>query len=124
MRVIKEIEIEGKKVNAIFDTRANFSYVNSSIIPSASRRPVARPYKIGLGGEEIEVKEECLFHGKIEGLEFSGKAIPIEKTWKIDGKEVSAIIGALIMEEWEITINSKTGELGLEKLRTREFTEL
>ena len=123
MRVIKEIEIEGRRVNALFDTGAINTYIERSIVADAPRGKVLRSYKVGFGGEEIEVKEGCFFRGKIEGLEFDGEAIPVEKRWKIDGKEVSAIIGALVMEKWEITINPKTGELGLEKLRTREFTE-
>ena len=39
------------------------------------------------------------------------------------GHEVDAIIGATAMEKWEILLNPKTGELDLEGLRRREFTE-
>jgi len=42
---------------------------------------------------------------------------------KIDGKEVTVIIGALTMEKWEIKLDPKTGELDLTGLRRREFTE-
>jgi len=122
-RIIKEIEIEGRKINALFDTGSWNTYIERDVIDGLLILSIPQPYKVSLGGNTIEVREICLFYGKIEGLGFDGEAIPIDKISVIDGKEVKAIIGALIMEKWELTINPKTGEINLDKLRKREFVE-
>lgn len=122
-RIVKEIEIEGRKAIALFDTGAYHTYVCEHIIPDLPKRRVREPYRIALGGNTIEVKELCIIIGKIEGLDFDAEAIPIDKLGRIDGYELDAIIGASAMEKWEIKLFPKTGELDLEGLRRREFTE-
>ncbi len=99
-RVIKQIEIEGQPVKALFDTGAFHSYVLRRYLESVPMRSVAKPYEVALGGETIQIKERALINGKID-----------------------AIIGAITMEAWEITVNPKDGSLGLEGLKRREFTE-
>ncbi len=122
-RVIKKIEIEGQEVNALFDTGAVNTYILKDMVANVPILSIEQPYKVGLGGDTIEVTEVCVFRGKIEGLGFDGKAIPVEKIGKIDGNNVEAIIGVLVMENWEISVNPKDGTLDLTGLRRREFTE-
>jgi len=42
---------------------------------------------------------------------------------RADGHELDALIGTLIMEQWEIKLDPRNGTLDLEGLRHREFTE-
>ncbi|PYS55797.1 MAG: hypothetical protein DMF76_25615 [Acidobacteria bacterium] len=106
-RIIKEIEVEGKPAVALFDTGATFTYVLSSLISET----------------EIDIKELAIIEGKIEGLDFFSDAVPVEELGRADGHDLDALIGALTMEPWEIKLDRKTGELDLEGLRQREFTE-
>ena len=77
-----------------------------------------------MGGRAIEVRECCLFSGRIKGLDFFCTwGIPIDELGKVDGKTIDVIIGASTMEQWEITPNPKDGTLDLSGLRRREFTE-
>lgn len=122
-RIIKEIEIEGQPAVALFDTGAVYTYVRSSLARGAPRRAMVPPARVGLGGKEIEVREICLIEGRIEGLAFLTDAAPVEAIGVADGHELDALIGARTMEQWEIRIDLKTGELDLEGLRRREFTE-
>jgi hypothetical protein len=124
-RIIKEIEIEGKKAIALFDTGSYHTYVRSKFVADIPERIVAviEPYKVALGGRIIEVKKTCIINGKIEGLGFDTESIPIEEIGKADGYELDAIIGTLTMEEWEIKLDPKSKTLDLRGLRTREFTE-
>lgn len=124
-RIIKQIEIEGKPAIALFDTVAYHTYIRKKYVSDIPNRivTVPKPYRVALGGETIEVREICIAFGKIEGLDFDTEAIPVEKIGKADGHELDAIIGAFTMEKWEIKLNPKTGELDLEGLRRREFTE-
>jgi len=122
-RVIKTIEIEGQPVKALFDTGAFNTYVLRKYLEQAPVRQVAKPYEVALGGETIEIKERALVNGKIEGLDFDTSVVPVDSLGKANGHDLDAIIGAITMEAWEITVNPKDGSLGLEGLRRREFTE-
>ena len=124
-RVIKTIEVEGKPATALFDTGAFHTYVLRSYVEDIPNRlvPVAAPYEVSLGGETFKVREQALINGKIEGLGFDTIVVPINSLGKADGRDLDAIIGAITMEAWEITVNPKDGSLGLEGLKRREFTE-
>ena len=124
-RIIKTIEIEGQPAKALFDTGAFHTYVLRRYlepVPNAVL-PVRVPYEVSLGGERFVVKEQALINGEIEGLGFNTSAVPVESLGKANGHDLDAIIGAITMEAWEITVNPKDGSLGLEGLKRREFTE-
>ena len=123
--VIKTIEIEGQPVKALFDTGAFHSYLLREYLEALPERfvPVSKPYEVALGGESFEVREHALINGKIEGLDFNTMVVPINSLGKANGHDLDAIIGAITMEAWEITVNPKDGTLGLEGLKRREFTE-
>src|SRR2546426_940501 len=122
-RIFKDIEVEGKPAVALFDTGATFTCVRSSLITEAPRKRFKEPARVALGGREIDIKELALIEGKIEGLDFFTDAVPVEELGRADGHDLDALIGALTMERWEIRLDPKTGELDLEGLRRREFTE-
>jgi hypothetical protein len=124
-RVIKTIEIEGQAIKALFDTGAFHSYVLRKYLTGFPDRlvPVAEPYDVALGGETIHITERAIVNGKIEGLGFETTVVPVESLGKANGHDLDAIIGAVTMEVWEITVNPKDGTLGLEGLKRREFTE-
>jgi len=122
-RIIKQIEIEGQPAIALFDTRANYTYVRADLVQNAPRRRMSPPITVALGGQEIEIREVCLVEGKIEGLPFLTDAVPVAELGEADGHQLDAIIGARTMEQWEIRLDPSTGELDLEGLRRREFKE-
>ncbi len=122
-RVIKTIEIEGQPVKALFDTGAFHTYVLRKYLEGVPMRPVTKPYEVALGGETIEITERALVNGTIEGLDFDTSVVPVDSLGKAKGHDLDAIIGAITMEAWEITVNPKDGTLGLEGLKRREFTE-
>src|SRR6266536_1654890 len=122
-RVIKTIEIEGQPVKALFDTGAFHSYVLRKYLEAVPMRAVTKPYEVSLGGETIKIRERALVNGKIEGLDFDTSVVPVDSLGNANGHDLDAIIGAITMEAWEITVNHRDGSLGLEGLKRREFTE-
>src|SRR5215471_2380389 len=122
-RVIKTIEVEGQPVKTLFDTGAFQTYLLSKYLQNVPRLRVTKPYEVALGGETIRVTERAMINGKIEGLDFDTYVVPVESLGKANGHDLDAIIGAVTMEVWEITVNPKDGTLGLEGLKRREFTE-
>lgn len=122
-RIIKSIEIEGQPAIALFDTGALYTSVRSSLVQNAPRRTMTPPARVGLGGREIQILELCFVQGKIGGLDFLADAVPVEEIGRADGHELDVIIGARTMEQWEMRLDPRTGELDLEGLKRREFTE-
>ena len=122
-RILKEIEIEGRPAVALFDTGAYHTYVCRDLLAGAVKRTLPEPYRVGLGGESIEVREVCLAIGRIEGMSLDIEAVAVDDLGKADGHRLDAIIGALVMEKWEIRLDPKSGALDLDGLRRREFTE-
>ena len=123
MRILKEIEIEGKKAVALFDTGSMHTYVSNRLLEGVPIRILSKPYKVALGGRVIEIKEHCSIQGRIEGFDFHTEVIPVDEVGRINGKMVDVLIGALTMEEWEIIPNPKDATLDLSGLKRREFTE-
>src|SRR5438477_4090219 len=121
-RIIKTIEIEGQPVKALFDTGAFHSYLLRKYLGALPDRmlPVAKPYEVALGGETIEIRERALINGKIEGLDFDTSVVPVDSLGRANGHHLDAIIGAITMEAWEITIDPKNDSLGLDGLKRRE----
>jgi len=122
-RIAKQIEIEGKPAIALFDTGAVHTHIQSRLLLDVPKRTVTRPYRVALGGKEIQVEDLYVALGKIEGLEFDAEAVPIEEIGRADGRQLDAIIGALTMEKWKIRLDPKKQEIDLDGLRRREFTE-
>ena len=122
-RIIKTIEIEGKSAKALFDTRAFHTYVLRGFLEGVPTLPVTKPYEVALGGETIRVRERALINGKIEGLDFDTSVVPVDSLGRANGHNLDAIIGAITMEAWEITLDPKNNSLGLDGLKRREFTE-
>lgn len=122
-RIIKTIEIEGQPATALFDTGATYTYVRSPLVANVPRRSLPHSVRVVLGGQDIEIRELCIFDGQIEGPNFFGDAVPVDNLGRADGHELDAIIGALTMGRWELKLDPKSGELDLEGLRRREFTE-
>lgn len=103
--------------------RANYTDVRSSLARNVPITPVIRPARVILGGKDIETRELCFVNGKIEGMDFFTDAVPLDEIGRADGPELDAIVGATTMEHWEIKLDPRSGELDLEGLRRREFTE-
>ncbi|MCD6256205.1 MAG: retroviral-like aspartic protease [Deltaproteobacteria bacterium] len=121
-RILKEIEVNGKKLTALFDTGSTRSYIRERVAPS-NRIVLKRPLRVGMGGKRREIKEVCIVEGEIEGLGFYFESCIIEDFGMVNGKELDIIIGATTMEEWEIRLDPKNESLDLSGLRRREFTE-
>lgn len=122
-RIVKPIEIEGARATALFDTGAFHTYVFRKYVEGIPAREVAKPYEVSLGSDTFVVRELAVVNGKIEGLDFSTTVVPVDSLGKAEGQNLDAIIGAITMEHWEITVDPKQQSLGLEGLRRREFTD-
>jgi hypothetical protein len=122
-RIIKTIEIEGQPAVTLFDSGAVYSYVRSDLVAQAPRTAVAKPVRVLLGGQTIDITQLCLFNGKIDGLDFFGDVVPVADLGVADHQKLDAIIGSLNLERWEIKLDPKNERLDLGGLQRRELTE-
>ena len=120
-RVVKEIEIGGRRLRALFDTGSLRSYIRAEFRPPNVRK--GRPITVGLGGAVRRLEERCDLTAEIDGLEFDITAYIVEELGETEHGPLDALIGALTMGEWYIKVDSQKGELDLSGLRKREFTE-
>ena len=121
-RTFKEIEIEGKEANVLFDTGSVRSYVRREFASDIRWRTV--PFRVGLGGRIYEITEACALNCAIEGLPFDIEAHSVEELgFDERGRRIDGIVGTLAMEKWVLIPNPKTGEIDLTALRKREFIE-
>lgn len=114
---------EGQPILALFDSGVVYTYVRAAFTSKSPSTVVVKPVRVNLGGQTIEIKEECVVNGKIEGLDFFTDAVPVGEIGRADGHELDAVIGARTLEQWEIKLDPKSGTLDLDGLRRREFTE-
>jgi len=120
-RIVKEIDVEGRSLNALFDTGSVRSYVRAEFRPAVTRR--VRPITVGLGGTVRELDERTDFTAKIDDLEFDMTAYIVDELGETEHGRLDVLVGALTMEEWYIKLDPQKGELDLSALRKREFTE-
>lgn len=121
MRMVKEIQVDGRTLRALFDTGSLRSYVTrESSPPNRVRVPLIT---VGLGGRPQTVQESCIVLARIEGLEFDMTAYVVPELGETEHGRLDAIVGALTMEAWWIKLDPHSGELDLSQLRRREFTE-
>ncbi len=120
-RIVKEIDVEGRPLRALFDTGSLRSYVRAEFRPPSTRR--VSPITVGLGGTVRELNERSDFTARIGDLEFDITAYIVEELGETEHGRLGALVGALTVEEWYIKLDPQQGELDLSALRKREFTE-
>ena len=120
-RIVRDIEIEGRSLKALFDTGSFNSYITAPFATDARRPSV--PITVGLGGTERYLSERCDLTATIEGLAFDMTAYVVDELGETEHGRLDAIVGALTMEAWWIKLDPKAGTLDLTQLRKREFTE-
>ena len=120
-RIVKEIDVEGRRLRALFDTGSLRSYVRAEFRPPSTRR--VSPINVGLGGTVRELNERSDFTARIGDLEFDMTAYIVEELGETEHGRLDALVGALTMEEWYIKLDPQRGELDLSALRKREFIE-
>lgn len=120
-RIVKEIEVDGRTLKALFDSGSLRSYIKAEFRPPTARK--VKPITVGLGGETRQLDERCDLTAAISELEFDMTAYIVKQLGETEHGSLDAIIGALTMEEWYIKLDPRTSELDLSGLRKREFTE-
>ena len=120
-RIVKEIQVNGSTLKALFDSGSLRTYMKSAFRPPTVRK--VKPITVGLGGETRHLNERCDLTATIDGLECDMTAYLVGELGETEHGPLDAIIGAMTMEEWYIKLDPRTGELDLSGLRKREFIE-
>ena len=116
-RIIKKIEIQGKRATALFDTGALFSYVRKTLVSNVPKHRLREPYRVGLGGTAVDVREMCFVSGAIDGQGIDFDAAPVDNPGRADGHRIDVIVGALTMERWDIRLHPRKGTVEVARPR-------
>ncbi|MDZ7261487.1 MAG: retropepsin-like domain-containing protein [candidate division KSB1 bacterium] len=129
-RPLVEVEIEGKKLNAILDTGAWRSYIRTDLTKELPVVPV-EPFEVKLEGRTFKIKEGRLVLGIIKDTEkrayrFGTVLYPIDDLGEEDGKRIDVLFDAVILEDWGAIINESTTppQVDYYHLRKGQLTEL
>jgi hypothetical protein len=72
----------------------------------------------------MRLTSTCVVEAELEGEPFAFQAFPVPRIGQDEtGQEIDLLIGATALEQWGLTIDSRTGRIDLRRLRKREFTE-
>ena len=129
-RPLVEVEIEGKKLNAILDTGSRRSYIKSEItekFPTVS----VHPFEAKLGGEALKLEEGRVVSGIIKdslgrSYRFGNILFPVKDLGEENGRDVHVLFGAIILEDWGTVIDESITppQVDYRILRKGELLEL
>lgn len=125
-KALQEVRVGKRTVWALFDSGAGRSYVLRSSVPR--RTPRGRdptPRLVGLGGREHRIRDWRGLVVEADDCSFSFKAYVLDAIGTEEGRPIELIIGAPVMEEWEIGIRPKGRRLvpDLDRLREGTFVD-
>jgi hypothetical protein len=129
-RPLLEVEIDGKKFNAVLDTGSRRSYIRADLARDFPSAPV-EPFEVRLGGQRLTLKEGKLVSGIVRdsegrGYRFSQILFPVEDLGEENGKRIDILFGAITLEDWGTVIDesSKPPKIDHRLLRKGELVEL
>ena len=120
-RIVKDVNVNGRTLRALFDTGSRRSYVRAEFRPPTTRK--VSPITVGLAGLVRQLDERSDFTARIDDLEFDITAYMVDELGETEHGRLDLLVGALTMEEWYIKLDPQKGDLDLSGLRKREFTE-
>lgn len=129
-RVLVEVKIGDKRLNAILDTGSRRSYIRSEFAEGFPKAPV-QPFQVSLGGKTFDLKEGTLIFGTVadtDGREyrFSSILFSIEDLGEENGKRIDMLLGAGVLEDWGTIIDESVSppRVDYSILRKGELVEL
>ncbi|MFQ6093498.1 MAG: aspartyl protease family protein [bacterium] len=108
-RPLVEIEIDGKKLNALLDTGAHRSYIREQIVEKFPKGPV-EPFEVKLGGEILKFGEVRMVSGVVKDsrgrrYRFTEHLFEVKDLGEENGKRIDALLGARVLEDWGTQID-------------------
>ncbi|HIE51335.1 MAG TPA: hypothetical protein EYP85_06215 [Armatimonadetes bacterium] len=129
-RPFVEVEIGGKKLNAVLDTGSRRSYIRAEHVKGF---PPARvqPFQVKLGGETLNLTEGKFVSGMVKDSNgrayfFSHVLFPVRDLGEENGERIDLIFGAVILEDWGTVIDESLTppQIDYRILRKGELVEL
>ncbi|HYS71633.1 MAG TPA: hypothetical protein VEM95_04345 [Thermoplasmata archaeon] len=111
-QALREVRLGSKTVWALFDSGASRSYVVRRVIPRGTpkgRDPTAR--RVRLGGRERRIQDWRALIAEADECSFSFKAYALDAIGPGEGRPIELIVGAPVMEEFEIALRPSRGRL-------------
>lgn len=122
-RIREEIDVDGRKCWALFDSGARNSYITQDAASGLPARPLPQPRETLLGGKSHSIEQTCIVIAEIEGHPVDFQAWVIDEIGRDeDGRTIDVLFGALAMQLWGIKLDVPNEKLDFSHY-TREFIE-
>ena len=129
-RPLVEVEIEGRKLNAVLDAGSRQSYIRKEWAKNFSTAPV-EPFGVMLRGKAFSFKETKVVTGFVKDTaerkyRFATFFFEVEDLGEEDGKRIDVLLGAVTLEDWGTVIDESVTppEVDYRLLRKGELVEL
>lgn len=129
-RPLVEVEIEGKRLNALLDTGSRRSYIKAELAESFPQVAV-EPFEIKLGGQTLSLEAGRVVSGIVKdtigrAYRFGSILFPVKELGTEAGREVHLLLGAVTLEDWGTIIDESTtpAQVDYSILRRGELVEL
>ena len=129
-RPLVEVEIDGKKLNAVLDIGSRRSYIRAEWIRDFPKAPV-EPFVVMLGGKHFSFTEVRIVTGFVKDTaerkyRFTQFFFEVDDLGEENGKRVDVLLGAGILEDWGTVIDESVSppEVDYRILRKGELVEL
>lgn len=123
-RILRDIQVEGEKKKAIFDTGSVQSFIVKKALPECAVCIKINPIDMRLAGSHHKITKRCFVEGKLENTKFEFDALVIDNLGRVQEKgdvELDILIGATTMEEWAMNVNPRKQTIDLGGLKKRQF---
>ena len=122
-RIRKNIEVDGNKYWALFDTGARNTYVVEEVAQNFHIEEFQGMEPVSLGGKVHNVNKDCILKCLIEGYRIRYHARVLDEIGDDEsGKRIQVLIGALLMQEWGIILIPEEEKLDMTHY-PKEFVE-
>ena len=102
-RVRTNIIVDGHPCWTLFDTGARNTYVIFDIANSLTKKKLAKPERVAMGGKVHQYDGICIMTALVEGKSVWLDACLLDEIGNDeDGKRIEVLFGALAMQRWGI----------------------
>ena len=125
-RIIQEVEVNRKKLLALFDIGSDITYIIKSALPEGIKCLRIPERKANLAAQTHKITKSCILLIKMNGQKFAIQAFVVDsiggdRKLPEANRQIDLLFGAVMMEEWDIKLDPKRKKLDMAGLEKREF---
>lgn len=104
-RIRREIQVDGSRFWALFDSGSRNNYVTPVVAAALAPAKSVAPRTVNIGGSPHHVAQACVLVADVEGHDIDVDAYVIDELGSDEGgRPIEVLLGALAMQKWGIRL--------------------